>query len=101
MATARGNATGPIHMVDLLRTTGAAVRGLVLPAFMDDALRIVGTIRQGWMAGPIAPDKKLPHTAARDTGAAAARLRLDAGLPMRSHRVSSICSALRRRAWRT
>ena len=72
-----GNATGSIHMVDLLRTTGAAVRGLALPAFMDNALRMVGTIRQGWMAGPIAPDKKLPHTATRDTGAAAARLLVD------------------------
>jgi uncharacterized protein YbjT (DUF2867 family) len=72
-----GNATGSIHMVDLLRTTGAAVRGLALPAFMDNALRMVGTIKQGWMAGPIAPDKKLPHTAARDTGAAAARLLVD------------------------
>ncbi len=72
-----GNATGSIHMVDLLRTTGAAVRGLALPAFMDNALRMVGTIRQGWMAGPIAPDKKLPHTATRDTGAAAARLLID------------------------
>ncbi len=72
-----GNATGSIHMVDLLRTTGAAVRGLALPAFMDNALRMVGTIRQGWMPGPIAPDKKLPHTATRDTGAAAARLLVD------------------------
>lgn len=69
-----GNATGSIHMVDLLRTTGAAVRGLALPAFMDNALRMVGTIKQGWMAGPVAPDKKLPHTAARDIGTAAAQL---------------------------
>ena len=29
------------------------------------------------MVGPIAPDKKLPHTAARDTGAAAAGLLID------------------------
>lgn len=72
-----GNATGSIHMVDLLRTSGAAVRGLALPAFMDNALRMVGTIRQGWMPGPIAPDKSLPHTAARDTGAAAAGLLID------------------------
>ena len=72
-----GNATGSIHMVDLLRTTGAAVRGIALPAFMDNALRMVGTIRQGWMLGPITPDKKLPHTAARDSAAAAARLLID------------------------
>lgn len=72
-----GNATGSIHMVDLLRTTGAAVRGLALPAFMDNALQQVGAIRQGRMFGPIDPDKKLPHTASSDTGAAAARLLRD------------------------
>ncbi len=64
-------------MVDLLRTTGAAVRGLALPAFMDNALRQADTIRKGRMLGPIAPDKKLPHTATRDTGAAAAGLLID------------------------
>ncbi len=72
-----GNATGSIHMVDLLRTTGAAVRGVALPGFMDNALRMVDTIREGKMPGPIAPDKKLPHTAARDSGAAAAGLLID------------------------
>jgi uncharacterized protein YbjT (DUF2867 family) len=72
-----GNATGSIHMVDLLRTTGAAVRGLALPAFMDNALRQADAIRQGKMLGPIAPHKKLPHTAARDIGAAAATLLID------------------------
>ncbi len=64
-------------MVDLLRTTGAAARGLALPAFMDNALQQVEAIRQGRMLGPIDPDKKLPHTATRDTGAAAARLLAD------------------------
>ena len=72
-----GNATGSIHMVDMLRATDAAVRGLALPAFMDNALRQAPAIRQGKMLGPIAPDKKLPHTAARDTGVAAAGLLID------------------------
>ena len=72
-----GNATGSIHMVDLLRTSGAAVRGIALPAFMDNALRMVGSIREGRMPGPIAPNKKLPHTAARDSAAAAAGLLID------------------------
>ncbi len=72
-----GNATGSIHMIDLLCTTGAAVRGLALPAFMDNALQQVAAIRQGQMFGPIDPDKKLPHTATRDTGAAAAQLLTD------------------------
>ena len=72
-----GNATGSIHMVDMLRMTGAAVRGLALPAFMDNALRQADAIRQGKMLGPIAPNKKLPHTAAHDIGAAAATLLID------------------------
>lgn len=72
-----GNATGSIRMVDLLRETGAAVRGLALPAFMDNALRQAGSIRQGKMIGPIDPYKKLPHTATRDIAAAAAGLLRD------------------------
>ena len=72
-----GNATGSIRMVDLMRQTGAAVRGLALPAFMDNALRQIDAIRQGKMLGPIDPKKKLPHTAARDAGAAAAALLAD------------------------
>ena len=72
-----GNVTGSIRMVDLLRETGAAVRGLALPAFMDNALQQVEAIRGGRMFGPLDPDKKVPHTATRDVGAAAARLLLD------------------------
>ena len=45
-----GNATGSIRMVDLLRGTGAAVRGLALPAFMDNALRQAPAICQGKMS---------------------------------------------------
>ncbi len=69
-----GNVTGSIHMVDLLRKTGAAVRGLALPGFMDNALQQVASIRQGQMSGPLDPDRKVPLTATRDTGAVAARL---------------------------
>jgi uncharacterized protein YbjT (DUF2867 family) len=72
-----GNVTGSIRMVDLMRQTGAAVRGLALPAFMDNALRQVDAIRQGKMLGPIDPHRKLPHTATRDTGAVAAGLLTD------------------------
>lgn len=72
-----GMATASIRMVDLLRETGAAVRGLALPAFMDNALQQLATIREGWMFGSIDPDKRLPHTATRDMGAAAVRLLRD------------------------
>ncbi len=72
-----GLVTASIRMVDLLGATGAAVRGLAMPGFMDNALQQVGTIRQGQMFGPLDPDKKVPHTATRDMGAAAARLLRD------------------------
>ncbi|MEK6347357.1 MAG: NAD(P)H-binding protein [Burkholderia sp.] len=72
-----GNVTGSIRMVDQMRETGAAVRGLALPAFMDNALLQIAAIRHGKMVGPIDPHKKLPHTATRDAGLAAARLLLD------------------------
>ncbi len=69
-----GMATASIRGVDVLRSSGVAIRGLALPAFMDNALIQVDAIKQGRMTGPIDPDKKLPHTAARDSGRAAARL---------------------------
>ncbi len=72
-----GMATASIRMVDLMRSTSAAVRGLALPAFMDNALQQIAAIREGRMIGSIDPDKKLPHTATRDMGAAAAHLLRD------------------------
>ncbi len=72
-----GLVTGAIRMVDLLNESGAAVRGLALPAFMDNALQQVDAIRAGKMFGPVDPDRKLPHTATRDSGAAAAALLRD------------------------
>ncbi len=72
-----GLVTASIRMVDLLNETGAAVRGLAMPGFMENALQQVDAIRQGQMFGPLDPDKKLPHTATRDMGAAAARLLQD------------------------
>lgn len=72
-----GLATGSIRMVDLMRQTGAAVRSVTLPALMENALQQVDPIRQGRLFGPLDPDRKVPHTAARDAGAAAARMLLD------------------------
>ncbi len=72
-----GMATCSIRGVDVLRSTGVSLRGLALPAFMDNALIQVDAIRQARMMGPIDPDRKLPHTAARDSGIVAARLLLD------------------------
>ncbi len=72
-----GLVTASMRMVDLLGESGAAVRGLAMPGFMENALQQAGAIRQGQMFGPLDPDKKVPHTATRDMGAAAARLLRD------------------------
>ncbi len=72
-----GLVTASIRMVDLLKDTDAAVRGLAMPGFMENALQQVETIKQGQLFGPLDPDKKVPHTATRDMGTAAARLLQD------------------------
>ncbi len=72
-----GLVTGALRMVDLLNESGAAVRGLALPAFMDNALQQVDAIKAGQMFGPLDPDKRVPHTATRDSGAVAAQLLRD------------------------
>ena len=72
-----GLVTASLRMVDLLNATGAAVRGLAMPGFMENTLMQLDAIRQGQMSGPIDPDRKLPHTATRDMGAAATRLLRD------------------------
>ena len=72
-----GLVTASTRMVDLLIETGAAVRALAMPGFMENALQQVQPIRGGQMFGPLDPDKKVPHTATRDMGAVAARLLAD------------------------
>ena len=72
-----GLVTASLRMVDLLNETGAAVRGLAMPAFMENALQQADAIKRGQLFGPLDPDKKVPHTATVDMGAAASRLLLD------------------------
>ena len=72
-----GLVTASIKMVDLLNQTGARVRGLAMPGFMENALQQVEAIKQGQIFGPLDPDKKVPHTATSDIGSAAARLLQD------------------------
>lgn len=74
-----GTVTGSIHMVDLLRETGAAVRGLALPALMENALQQIEPIRGGSLFGPLDPDRQVPHIATRDVAPIAARLLADRG----------------------
>ena len=72
-----GLVTASLRMVDLLNETGAAVRGLAMPSFMENTLRQVATIKQGQLFGPLDPDSRAPYTATRDMGAAATRLLRD------------------------
>lgn len=72
-----GLVSASIRMVDLFRTTGAAVRGLAMSGFMENTLQQVDAIRQGRLFGPLDPDRTVPHTATRDMGAAAAELLRD------------------------
>lgn len=73
-----GLVTASIRMDDLLRASGAAVRGLAMPSFMENTLRQAAVIREkGVFFGPIRPDRKLPFTATLDMAAAAARLLRD------------------------
>ena len=72
-----GLVSASIRMVDTLNGTGAAVRGLAMPSFMENALMQLDAIRQGAMFGTLDQGRKVPHTATRDMAAAAARLLID------------------------
>ncbi|WP_395942903.1 NmrA family NAD(P)-binding protein [Brevundimonas sp.] len=73
-----GLVSASVGMVDLLMSSGAALRGLAMPSFMENTARQIGVMKdKGLFFGPIDPDKNLPITATRDMGAAAARVLLD------------------------
>ena len=59
-------------MEDLFRSTGAHVRALALPTFMDNILRQVSTIRNGVVSGTLPADLAMPWIATKDIAAAAA-----------------------------
>ena len=73
-----GLVTTSIAMDDMIAASGVAFRGLAMPSFMDNTLQQARPIKaQGAMFGPFDPDKKMPTTATRDIGAAAAALLRD------------------------
>ena len=73
-----GLVTASIRMQDMLNTSGAAIRALALPSFMDNTLRQVATINaMGLLFGTIDPQMKTPTIATRDIGITAARLLAD------------------------
>jgi uncharacterized protein YbjT (DUF2867 family) len=73
-----GLVTASLEMDDLLASTGAGFRALLMPSFMDNVLRQAEVIRnQGMFFSTVSPDRKLPTCATRDIAIIAARLLLD------------------------
>lgn len=73
-----GHVSASLAMDDLFRSTGAHVRAIANPSFMDNVARQTATIgSDGVLTGTLPGDLKLPMVAARDVAAVAARLLLD------------------------
>lgn len=73
-----GLVTASLAMEDLIAGTGVAHRALTMPAFMDNLLDHVPTIRdQGMLFSVVDGDRPLPTVASCDIAAVAARLLLD------------------------
>jgi uncharacterized protein YbjT (DUF2867 family) len=73
-----GLVTASIHVDELLMSSGAPLRTLAMPSFMENSARQAAVIRdKGLFFGPISSDRKLPFTATRDMAMAAARLLRD------------------------
>ena len=73
-----GYVTATHALDDRIAATGVAYRALTMPAFMDNLLRQVASIRDhGTFYGPLAPDLPMPTCATSDVAAAAAALLLD------------------------
>lgn len=78
LAMRAGYVTGSLAMDDLIAGTGADIRTLTLPSFMDNIARQATVIReQGAFFLPIDGDRQLPAVATRDIAAVAAGLLLD------------------------
>ncbi len=72
-----GHISASHAMEDLFRSTGAHVRALALPTFMDNVLRQVPAIRTGVVSGTLPADFRMPWIATKDIATLAARYLLD------------------------
>jgi uncharacterized protein YbjT (DUF2867 family) len=72
-----GHISASHAMEDLFRSTGAHVRALALPTFMDNILRQVATIKDGAISGTLPADFTMPWIATKDIAALAAEYLLD------------------------
>lgn len=72
-----GHISASHAMEDLFRSTGAHVRALALPTFMDNILRQTASIRDGILSGTLPGDRTMPWIATKDIAALAAGYLLD------------------------
>ncbi|NBH05993.1 NAD(P)H-binding protein [Amycolatopsis sp. SID8362] len=72
-----GHVSASHAMEDLFRSTGAHLRALALPTFMDNILRQVTTLENGVLPGTLPADFKMPWIATKDIAALAAGYLLD------------------------
>ncbi|HEY5319672.1 MAG TPA: NAD(P)H-binding protein [Galbitalea sp.] len=73
-----GHISASFAMEDLLRSTGAHLRALTMPSFMDNILFQLRSIKSdGVISGTLPADLKLPLAATRDIAAVASGLLLD------------------------
>jgi uncharacterized protein YbjT (DUF2867 family) len=72
-----GHVSASHAMEDLFRSTGAHVRALALPTFMDNVLRQVAAIGTGVIPGTLPAGFRMPWIATKDIAALAAGYLLD------------------------
>jgi uncharacterized protein YbjT (DUF2867 family) len=72
-----GHVSASHAMEDLFRSTGAHVRALALPTFMDNILRQVAAIGNGVVTGTLPAGFRMPWIATEDIAALAAEYLLD------------------------
>lgn len=72
-----GHVSASHAMEDLFRSTGAHLRALALPTFMDNILRQTATIRTGTISGTLPADFTMPWIATKDIAALAAEQLID------------------------
>lgn len=68
-----GHISASHAMEDLFRSTGAHLRALAMPTFMDNLFRQLPGIRNGTVTGTIPGDLRMPWVATRDIAEVAAR----------------------------
>ncbi|SFW70801.1 NAD(P)H-binding protein [Amycolatopsis australiensis] len=68
-----GHISASHAMEDLFRSTGAHVRALALPTFMDNVLRQVAALKDGVLPGTLPAGFRMPWIATKDIAALAAR----------------------------